>query len=202
MNAVRSHVLRIRRREAAILGRPKTPPSVFRPIIGSDILSMAFIRVHPCASIRMGALQSSRMPSRAWLRYARAKKPAKGRSLKASWAVFIVLGIPLGLMAILGPLAYAGYYIEPLKQFWRPWPPDYVKGILAVSGFAITLGILLYSHGREAAYHHGKTAAKSVARNIADGLGGAVIEAAPPLVSTAPIDAPPVLEDLPVPPPQ
>ena len=60
------------------------------------------------------------MPSRAWLRYARAKKPAKSRSLKASWAVFIVLGIPLGLMAILGPLAYAGYYIEPLKQFWRP----------------------------------------------------------------------------------
>ena len=52
----------------------------------------------------MGALQSSRMPSRAWLRYARAKKPAKSRSLKASWAVFIVLGIPLGLMAILGPL--------------------------------------------------------------------------------------------------
>jgi len=125
---------------------------------------MAFIRVHPCSSTRMGALQSSRMPSRAWLRYARAKKPAKSRSLKASWAVFIVLGIPLGLMAILGPLAYAGYYIEPLKQFWRPWPPDYVKGILAVSGFAITLGILLYSHGREAGYQHGKTAGKAVAR--------------------------------------
>ena len=163
---------------------------------------MAFIRVHPCASIRMGALQSSRMPSRAWLRYARAKKPAKSRSLKASWAVFIVLGIPLGLMAILGPLAYAGYYIEPLKQFWRPWPPDYVKGILAVSGFAVTLGILLYSHGREAGYQRGKSAGKAVARNIAEGLGGAVIEAAPPLVSTTPIEAPPVLEDLPVPPPQ
>src|SRR5947208_16662724 len=127
---------------------------------------MAFIRVHPCSSIRMGALQSSRMPSRAWLRYARAKKPAKSRSLKASWAVFIVLGIPLGLMAILGPLAYAGYYIEPLKQFWRPWPPDYVKGILAVSGFAVTLGILLYSHGREAGYHRGKRAGKDEALNL------------------------------------
>src|SRR5437762_4507081 len=103
----------------------------------------------------MGAMQSSRMPSRAWLRYARAKKPAKSRALKASWAVFIVLGIPLGLMAILGPLTYAGYYVE-------------------------TLGILLYRHGREAGYHHGKTAGKAVARNIAEGLGGAVIEPAPP----------------------
>ena len=159
---------------------------------------MAFIQVHPCSSIRMGALQSSRMPSRAWLRYARAKKPAKSRSLKASWAVFILLGIPLGLMAILGPLAYAGYYIEPLKQFWRPWPPDYVKGILAVSGFAVTLGILLYSHGREAGYQRGKSAGKAVARNIAEGLGGAVLEPAP---SVAPIEAPAVFVDPPIPPP-
>src|SRR5437016_9704700 len=111
---------------------------------------MAFIRVHPCSSLCMGALQSSRMPSRAWLRYARAKKPAKSRSLKASWAVFIVLGIPLGLMAILGPLAYAGYYIEPLKQFGRPWPPGYVKRIRALIGFAVTLWVLLSSHGLEA----------------------------------------------------
>jgi len=163
---------------------------------------MAFIRVPPCSSLCMGALQSSRMPSRAWLRYARAKKPAKSRSLKASWAVFIVLGIPLGLMAILGPLAYAGYYIEPLKQFWRPWPPDYVKGILAVSGFAVTLGILLYSHGREAGYQHGKTAGKAVARNIAEGLGGADIEGARAPVPPAPIEAPPIMDDLLVPPPQ
>ena len=111
---------------------------------------MAFIRVHPCASIRMGALQSSRMPSRAWLRYARAKKPAKSRSLKASWAVFIVLGI------------------------------------------------LLYSHGREAGYQRGKSAGKAVARNIAEGLGGAVLEPAP---SVAPIEAPAVFVDPPIPPP-
>src|SRR5256885_5304561 len=150
----------------------------------------------------MGALQSSRMPSRAWLRYARAKKPAKSRSLKASWAVFILFGIPLGIMAVLGPLAYAGYYIEPLKQFWRPWPPDYVKGLLAVTGFAVTLGILLYSHGREAGYQRGKTAGKAVARNIAEGLGGAVIEAAPVAVPPAPIEAPQGLVDPPVPPPQ
>ena len=150
----------------------------------------------------MGAIQHGRMPSRAWLRYARAKKPAKGRGLKAAWAVFILIGIPLGIMAILGPLAYAGFYIEPLKQFWRPWPPDYVKGLLAVTGFALTLGILLYSHGREAGYQRGKTAGKAVARNIAEGLGGAVIEAAPVAVPPAPIEAPPVLVEPPVPPPQ
>ena len=153
----------------------------------------------------MGALQSSRMPSRAWLRYARAKKPAKSRALKAAWTVFIILGIPLGLMAILGPLAYAGYYIEPLKQFWRPWPPDYVKGLLAVAGFAITLGILLYSHGKESGYQHGKTAGKAVARNIAEGLGGAVIEPAPavaPAAPVAPVETAAVMMDPPAPPAQ
>src|SRR2546430_5544844 len=149
----------------------------------------------------MGALQSSRMPSRAWLRYARAKKPAKSRSLRASWAVFILLGIPLGIMAVLGPLAYAGHYIEPLKQFWRPWPPDYVKGLLAVTRFAVPLRVPLYSHGREAGYQRGKTAGKAVARNIAEGLGGAVIEAAPVAVPPAPIEVAQVLVAPPVPPP-
>jgi len=154
----------------------------------------------------MGALQSSRMPSRAWLRYARAKKPAKSRALKAAWTVFIILGIPLGLMAILGPLAYAGFYIEPLKQFWRPWPPDYVKGLLAVAGFAITLGILLYSHGKETGYQRGKTAGKATARNIAEGLGGAVIEPAPAVAPAPPVapieEAPAVMMDPPAPPAQ
>src|SRR5438132_12064730 len=202
MKAVRSHVLRIGSPGSGYSESSTTSPSVFRPIIGSAILSMPFIRDHPCSSTRMGALQSSRMPSRAWLRYARAKKPAKSRSLRAAWAVFIVLGIPLGLMAILGPLAYAGYYIEPPKQFWRPWPPDYVKGILAVSGFAVTLGILLYRHGKDAAYQRGKSAGQAVARNIAEGLGGAGIEAAPALVPPAPIEDPPIMDDLLVPPPQ
>ena len=140
------------------------------------------------------------MPSRAWLRYARAKKPAKSRSLKVSWAVFIVLGIPLGLMAILGPLAYAGYYIEPLKQFWRPWPPDYIKGLLALGGFAGATALLLYMQGRERGYQKGKTAGKANARNVAEGLGMVAVESvaapAPP-----PDEAPVVLVEPPLPPP-
>src|SRR5438132_10723915 len=120
------------------------------------------------------------------------------RSHRDDRGVFNLMDIPLGLMAIQGTIDYAGYYIEPLKQFWRPWPPDYVMGILAVSGFAVTLGILLYSHGREAGYQRGKSAGKAVARNIAEGLGGAVLEPAP---SVAPIEAPAVFVDPPVPPP-
>jgi len=138
------------------------------------------------------------MPSRAWLRYARAKKPAKGRALKAAWALFMVVGLPLGLVAVLGPLAIAGIYVEPVRQFWRPWPSEPIKGLLALGGFAVTLGILLYSQGREAGYQRGKVAGKAVARNIAEGLGGAVIEPAPP---AAMIEAPPVLVEPPVPPP-
>ncbi len=145
----------------------------------------------------MGALPGGRMPSRAWLRYARAKKPAKGRALKAAWILFVLFGIPLGLMAILGRLAYAGFYLEPLRQFWRPWPPDYVKGLLADAGFAVTLGILLYINGRESGYQRGKVAGKAVARNIAEGLGGAVIESAPSL----PVETTVVMVDPPVPPP-
>src|SRR5213076_2044267 len=97
----------------------------------------------------MGTMSSRHMPARAWLRYARDKKPAKGRALRAAWAVFILLGIPAAIMAVLGPLAYAGIYVEPLKQFWRPWPPDYIKGLLAVGGFAGAVALLLYMQGRE-----------------------------------------------------
>jgi len=51
----------------------------------------------------MGALQGGRMPSRAWLRYARDRKPAKGRALKVAWALFLVIGLPLGLALGRGP---------------------------------------------------------------------------------------------------
>src|SRR5207249_754395 len=95
----------------------------------------------------MGTMSGRHMPARAWLRYARDTKPAKGRALRGAWAVFIFLGIPLGIMAVLGPLAYAGFYVEPLKQFWRPWPPDYIKGLLAVGGFAGAVALLLYMQG-------------------------------------------------------
>jgi len=148
----------------------------------------------------MGTMSSRHMPARAWLRYARDKKPAKGRALRAASAVFVFLGIPLGIMAVLGPLAYAGIYVEPLKQFWRPWPPDYIKGLLAVGGFAGAVALLLYMQGRERGYQRGKAAGKANARNVAEGLGMVAVESvaapAPP-----PDEAPAVIVEPPLPPP-
>ena len=78
----------------------------------------------------------------------RRNLPKRARALRLAWALFIVIGAPLGFMAALGPMAYAGIYIEPLRQFWQPWPPDILKGIGGVLGFAATLGYLMYRKGR------------------------------------------------------
>jgi len=153
---------------------------------------------HPSlvAWVGMGAIQSRRMPSRAWLRYAKErKKPAKGRSLKIAWSIFIVIGLPLGLLAILGPLAYSGIYIEPLRQFWRPWPSDLVKALLGVAGFAATAAYLTFQSGRDKGYHSGRVAGKADARNLAEGLGTLPVQ-------LATVEPTPALPEPPVPPPQ
>src|SRR3989442_11551873 len=74
---------------------------------------------------------SRRRPLPAWTlpRGPKRKLPKRARALRLAWALFLVVGVPLGFMAALGPLAYAGIYIEPLRQFWQPWPPDILKGI-------------------------------------------------------------------------
>jgi len=90
--------------------------------------------------------------------------------------------------------------VEPLKQFWRPWPPDYIKGLLAVGGFAGAVALLLYMQGRERGYQRGKAAGKANARNVAEGLGMVAVEtvAAP---APPPDEAPVVLVEPPLPPP-
>src|SRR2546428_9695937 len=74
---------------------------------------------------------SRRRPLPAWTlpRGPRRNLPKRARALRLAWALFLIVGVPLGFMAALGPLAYAGIYIEPLRQFWQPWPSDIVKGI-------------------------------------------------------------------------
>jgi hypothetical protein len=150
----------------------------------------------------MGKLSDSHVPSRSWLRYARDKKPSMGRGLKAAWALFIILGIPLGLLAILGPLAYAGYYFEPLRQFWRPWPPDYMKAIIGIAGFAAVAAHLCYRSGRDHGYRSGKVAGKAAARNAADQSAPVQEELPVPLPEPPAVQATSVLPDAPVPPPQ
>src|SRR5713101_5155421 len=135
----------------------------------------------------MRMLSGSHVPSRSWLRYARDKKASMGRGLKAAWGLFILLGIPLGLLAILGPLASAGYYIEPLRQFWRPWPPDYIKAIIGIAGFVALAAHLTYRSGRDHGYRSGRIAGKAVARNAAE--AAAVQEELP-----APLPEPPAVQ--------
>jgi hypothetical protein len=162
---------------------------------------MGFIRTLSLGSVRMGKLSDSHVPSRSWLRYARDKKPSMGRGLKAAWALFILLGIPLGFLAILGPLAFAGYYFEPLRQFWRPWPPDYMKAIIGIAGFAAVAAHLCYRSGRDHGYRSGKVAGKAAARNAADQSAPVQEELPVPLPEPPAVQATSVLPDAPVPPP-
>jgi hypothetical protein len=124
-----------------------------------------------------------------------------GRGLKAAWALFVVLGVPLGLMAILGTLASAGYYLEPLRQFWRPWPPDWIKGLIGIAGFAAVAAHLSYRSGRDHGYRSGKIAGKAVARNAADQSAPLQEELPVPLPEPA-RQVTSVLPDAPIPPPQ
>src|SRR2546427_1627623 len=77
------------------------------------------------------------------------KLPKRARALRLAWALFLVVGGPLGFMAALGRLAYAGLYTQPLRQFWQPGPPDILKGIGGVIGVAVTPRDPTYREGRD-----------------------------------------------------
>ena len=141
--------------------------------------------------LTLAGLRNRYLPARAWLRSAKETKPAKDRALKVAWGIFLVVGVPLGLMAVLGPLAYVGIYVEPLRQFWRPWPPDPAKAFIGIAGFAATLAYLCYRSGRTTGYRSGNAAGKAVARNLAE------LAEAPPLVPPAPPEPAPPPEILP-----
>ena len=66
------------------------------------------------------------------------------RERRAAWALFLLVGVPLALMAALGVLARAGIYVDPLRPLWQPWPPDSVKLLLGLMGFGATLAYLAH----------------------------------------------------------
>ena len=72
------------------------------------------------------------------------RKTPSNRSLRLAWGLFLAIGAPLGLIAVLAPLTAAGIYVEPLRQFWRPWPPDILKPVIGVAGLVATLAYLCY----------------------------------------------------------
>src|SRR6058998_3616302 len=139
---------------------------------------------------------SRRRPLPAWTlpRGPRRKLPKRARALRTAWILFIVIGAPLGFMAALGPMAYAGIYIEPLRQFWQPWPPDILKGIGGVLGFAATLGYLMYRKGRYTGYRTGAIAERATARNRSEGRVPVSNPASAPGATVPAQNPPPPLE--------
>src|SRR3989475_13269562 len=63
---------------------------------------------------------SRRRPLPAWTlpRGPKRKLPKRARALRLAWALFLVVGVPLGFMAALRPLPYASIYLGPLPPFW------------------------------------------------------------------------------------
>src|SRR2546422_4365087 len=116
------------------------------------------------ASSRKRPLPSWKLP-----RGPRRHLPKRARALRLAWVLFLIVGAPLGFMAALGPMAYAGIYIEPLRQFWQPWPPHILKGIGGVLGVASTLRYPPYRKGRYTGYRTGAIAERATTRNRAEG---------------------------------
>jgi len=96
-------------------------------------------------------------------------KGKRFRSLRLPWGLFLLLGVPLGLIAVLGPLTAAHIYVEPLRRFWQPWPPDVAKPLIGIAGFAATLAYLAYRRGILGGFHSGTVAATAAFRNLVEG---------------------------------
>lgn len=98
------------------------------------------------------------------------------RARVAAWALFLVLGIPLGLVALFVSLSSAGITVSWLSGLWVSWPSDEAKAIVGAAGFLATLGYLVSSLLRDrstrAAVGRAKARADDTSpRSAADGDG-------------------------------
>ncbi|MGI0150242.1 MAG: hypothetical protein ACREDF_12020 [Thermoplasmata archaeon] len=128
------------------------------------------------------------------------KTAQRGRAHTLPWILFLVIGLPFGLMAALGPLAAAGIYIEALRPRWQPWPPDPAKPVIGAAAFIATLAYLVYRTGHMAGFYRGTVAATATFRNLVEGRGSRIgqdVDPPPPAPSEipgapphAPVDAP------------
>ena len=150
------------------------------------------------------------LPTTESLQTAIEKRTPRGRALTLPWLLFLVIGLPLGVMAALSPLASAGIYVDALRPLWRPWPPDPLKPFLGASIFTLTLVYLAYKSGRIRGFHSGKVAATAAFRNLVERRGSRTkpgeVRALPipsgmPALST-PVKGPAVPPDPPAPPPE
>lgn len=113
-----------------------------------------------------------------------------------AWAVFLVLGIPLALMALLTLAARSGVYVDLLRPLWVPWPPDFLKPVVGFAGFAATLGYLAFRLGERSGFRSGTLAGIAQGRNWAEGRYAA--SGPPPETTDATAPPPPPPPDEPV----
>ena len=149
----------------------------------------------------MAAPGTQDVPTTASVEMVMEKTAQRGRGHTLPWILFLVIGIPFGLMAALGPLTAAGIYIEPLRGLWQPWPPDLAKPFIGAAAFVVTFAYLVYRTGRIRGFHWGTVAATAVFRNIVEGRGSGTKPDSVPLPPT-PQDAPATSTDPPILPPE
>ena len=111
---------------------------------------------------------SPELPTTDAIRSAMDKRAKMGRGHAIAWALFVLIGIPCALLVILTPLTYSGVYIDALKPFWRPWPPDLAKPFIGLALFLGTFAYLVYRSGRLAGFHSGTVAATAAYRNLVE----------------------------------
>ncbi|HYV08132.1 MAG TPA: hypothetical protein VEL81_00935 [Thermoplasmata archaeon] len=136
----------------------------------------------------MAASGTGRVRGRTWARITQARK---SRAKALAWGLFLVIGLPLGLMATLNLLGAVGIYVDVLRPFWRPWPSDILKSLIGIAAFAASLAYLAYREGRETGYKSGTVAATATARNVAEGRIPEPAPANSPQVSLQPPYPPP-----------
>jgi hypothetical protein len=128
--------------------------------------------------------------------YDRRTRRAREGGTRGAWALFLGLGLPFLLMAVLTVLAHAGTTVALFRPLWQPWPPDLLKPVLGLAVFAATLAHLAYRIGRRAGFRAGTRAVLVPLRTPRENASRWNVPPATPPLGTRP-DARP----LPPPPP-
>ena len=98
--------------------------------------------------------------------YGHRTRRAPGGGTGLAWALFLGLGFPFGLMAVLTVLAGGGFYVDLFRPLWQPWPPDLLKPILGVAVFVGTLAYLAYRSGWRSGFRTAAHARAPAARPL------------------------------------
>ncbi len=132
--------------------------------------------------------------------YARRRNVSSGGSPTLAWALFLVLGLPFGLMTALEVLARAGIYVDVFRPLWQPWPPEILKPFLGLAVFSATLAYLGYRIGHRHGFRSGVGVGMASARTRSEVIAATNLRPAPTPASTQaenpPLPPPPPPEDI------